>query len=158
MSASRLSNPDLPDRIKAKLTIDLDFAKDDQPRIGEVLQRIIENLGISNEGDGSCTPHSHYRYKLETNLPQEPMTVERLFDLFDEAREPGEPSSAELLAESLHPDFDQAQAWWERLSDAQRNWFVEKFPTVKLVTKAWEVHRDMDFADRAFFQALSQSS
>lgn len=25
---------------------------------------------------------------------------------------------------------------------------------VKLVTKAWEVHKEMDFADRVFFQTL----
>lgn len=153
-----MSNPDLPDRIKAKLTIELDFAKEDQPLIGDVLQNIIASLGISSEGNGSRTAQSHYRYKLESNLPKEPMTVDRLFDLFDEAREPGEPSSAELLAESMHPDYEQAHAWWEGLNEAQRNWFVEKFPAVKMVTKAWETHRDMDFADRAFFQALSQSS
>ena len=140
-----MSNPDLPDRIKAKLTIDLDFAKEDQPLIAEVLQRIIENLGISNEGNGSCTPRSHYCYKLETNLPQEPLTVERLFDLFDEAREPGEPSSAELLAESLDPKFEQAETWWESLSGAQQKWLLEKFPEVKLVTKAWEAHKKYGF-------------
>ncbi|WHL30255.1 hypothetical protein QJS63_29410 (plasmid) [Pseudomonas juntendi] len=33
-----MSDEKIPDRIKAKLTIELDFAKEDQPLIGEVLQ------------------------------------------------------------------------------------------------------------------------
>ncbi|MEV1198099.1 hypothetical protein ABZQ24_29370 [Pseudomonas aeruginosa] len=58
-----MSNEKLPDRIKATLTIELDFAKEDQPLIGEVLQGIIENLGFSSEGNGSRTTQSHYSYK-----------------------------------------------------------------------------------------------
>ncbi|MBB3105253.1 hypothetical protein [Azomonas macrocytogenes] len=39
-----MNNQKLSDRIKATLTIELDFAKEDQPLIGEVLQGIIESL------------------------------------------------------------------------------------------------------------------
>ena len=149
-----MSSEKLPDRIKATLTIELDFAKEDQPLIAEVLQGIIDNLGFSSSGNGYRTAQSHYSYKLESNLPKEPMTMERLFDLMDEASEPGEPTAAERFAESMHPDFEKAEAWWESLSEAQRRWFLEKFPEVKLVTKAWEVHQQMAFADRMFFQTL----
>lgn len=145
---------ELPDRIKATLTIELDFAKEDQSLISEVLQGIIENLGFSSEGNGSRTAQSHYSYKLESNLPKEPMTLERLFDLMDEALEPGEATTAERIAESMHPDYDQAQNWWEALSEAQKRWFIEKHPDVKLVTRAWEIHNKMDFADRVLFQTL----
>ena len=41
-----MSDEKIPDRIKAKLTIELDFAKEDQPLIGEVLQGILDNLGL----------------------------------------------------------------------------------------------------------------
>ena len=88
-----MSDEKIPDRIKAKLTIELDFAKEDQPLIGEVLQGILDNLGLSSEGSGSRTAQSHYSYKLESNLPKVPMTMERLFDLMDQAREPGEPTA-----------------------------------------------------------------
>ena len=50
-----MSDEKIPDRIKAKLTIELDFAKEDQPLIGEVLQGILDNLGLSSEGSGSRT-------------------------------------------------------------------------------------------------------
>ena len=80
-----MSDEKIPDRIKAKLTIELDFAKEDQPLIGEVLQGILDNLGLSSEGSGSRTAQSHYSYKLESNLPKVPMTMERLFDLMDQA-------------------------------------------------------------------------
>ncbi|ELM3831342.1 hypothetical protein RYY46_005598 [Pseudomonas aeruginosa] len=149
-----MTDEKIPDRIKAKLTIELDFAKEDQPLIGQVLQDILDNLGLSSEGSGSRTAHSHYRYKLESNLPKVPMTMERLFDLMDEAREPGEPTAAEQIAESMHPDYDAAVEWWESLAEGQKQWFIEKYPEVKLVTSAWEVHKGMDFADRVFFQTL----
>ena len=153
-----MSNQELPDRIKATLTIELDFAKDDQPLIAEVLQGIIDNLGFSGQGNGSRTAQSHYSYKLESNLPKEPMTVDRLFDLMDQAREPGEPTTGELIEESMHSDYNQAQGWWESLTEAQKQWFIEKHPEVKLVTKAWEAHKEMDFADRVFFQTLNKSN
>lgn len=86
------------------------------------------------------------------------MTMERLFDLMDEAREPGEPTAVERIAESMHPNYDEAQDWWESLVEAQKQWFIEKYPEVKMVTKAWEVHKDMDFADRVFFQTLNKSN
>lgn len=149
-----MSNQRLPDRIKATLTIELDFASEDQPLIEGVLQGIIENLGFSSEGNGSRTAQSHYSYKLESNLPKQPMTMNRLFALIDQAREPGEPTAQERIAESMHPDYDLAQVWWEGLSEAQKQWFIEKYPDVKLVTKAWRAHKEMDFAGQAFFQTL----
>nr|WP_205701706.1 hypothetical protein [Escherichia coli] len=150
----KMSDEKIPDRIKAKLTIELDFAKEDQPLIGEVLQGILDNLGLSSEGSGSRTAQSHYSYKLESNLPKVPMTMERLFDLMDQAREPGEPTAAEQIADSMHPNYDEAVDWWESLAEGQKQWFIKKHPDVKLVTKAWEVHKEMDFADRVFFQTL----
>nr|WP_246777418.1 hypothetical protein [Escherichia coli] len=85
-------------------------------------------------------------YKLESNLPKVPMTMERLFDLMDQAREPGEPTAAEQIADSMHPNYDEAVDWWESLAEGQKQWFIKKHPDVKLVTKAWEVHKEMDFA------------
>ncbi|EMA3568439.1 hypothetical protein [Pseudomonas aeruginosa] len=149
-----MSDEKIPDRIKAKLTIELDFAKEDQPLIGEVLQGILDNLGLSSEGSGSRTAQSHYSYKLESNLPKVPMTMERLFDLMDQAREPGEPTAAEQIADSMHPNYDEAVDWWESLAEGQKQWFIKKHSDVKLVTKAWEVHKEMNFADRVFFQTL----
>lgn len=154
MQVDIMNKQELPDRIKATLTIELDFAKEDQPLIGEVLQSIIDSLAFSSAGNGARTAQSHYNYKLESNLPKEPMTMDHLLDLVDQAREPGEPTAREQIAESMHPDYDQAQGWWESLTEAQKQWFVEKYPEVKLVTKAWEVHKEMDFADRVFFQTL----
>lgn len=150
-----MNNQELPDRIKATLTIELDFAKDDQPLIGEVLQMIIGSLGFSSAGNGSRTAQSHYSYKLESNLPTEPMTMDNLLDLADQALEPGEPTARERIAESMHPDYDQANDWWESLAETQQKWFMKKYPEAKLVTVAWEVHKQMDFADRVFFQTLA---
>ncbi|MHC5194884.1 hypothetical protein ACYSUW_14115 [Pseudomonas frederiksbergensis] len=149
-----MNKQELPDRITAKLTIELDFAKEDQPLIGEVLQNIIDSLGFSSSGTGSRTMQSHYSYKLESNVPSEPMTMDHLLDLADQAIEPGEPTARERLAESMHPDYEEADAWWEGLTDAQREWFINKYPKAKLVTVAWAAHKQMDFADRVVFQAL----
>lgn len=149
-----MSKPELPDRIKAKLTIDLDFAKEDWELVSEVLHQIIDNLAISSEGNGSRTTRSHHSYKLESNLPKSPMTMERLFEMFDEAREPGEPSAIELFADSMHPRHEEAMTWWDGLAVAQREWFLEKYPEVKLSTQAWERHRVMCDADRKIFDGL----
>ncbi|MGF6282312.1 hypothetical protein ABH908_000204 [Pseudomonas frederiksbergensis] len=149
-----MNKPELPDRIKAKLTIELDFAREDQPMIGQVLLNIIDCLGISSSGSGSHTRQSHYSYKLESNLPSEPMTMDHLLDMADEACEPGEPTARERIAESMHPDYEEADAWWEGLTESQKEWFINKYPGTKLVTVAWATHKQMDFADRVIFQAL----
>lgn len=145
---------DLPDRIKMKLTIELDFAREDQPLIQDLLQHILDHLWMSGSGEGSCTAQSHFSYKLESNAPSEPMTMEKLFEVMDQAREPGEPSMAERMEESMNPDYEKAEEWWDSLSEGQRKWFCEKYPEVKLVTKAWDVHKQMSFADRSLFMAL----
>ncbi|HGO9799708.1 TPA: hypothetical protein ACLEB8_004898 [Pseudomonas aeruginosa] len=149
-----MSEQNLPERIKATLTIELDFAREDQPLMLGVLQDIIDNLGISSQGNGSRTAQSHYSYKLESNVPSQPMTMERLLSIYDESIEPGEPTAGELIAESMHPKYDEAQVWWEQLKEAQKSWFIDKYPEVKLVTKAWETYRSMDFAERVIFQTL----
>ena len=153
-----MSKPELPDRIKATLTIDLDFAKEDMPQVGEVLHQIVDSLSISGQGNGSRTAKSHYSYKLESNLPKVPMTMERLFDMFDEAREPGEPSARELIADSMHPGHDEAVEWWEGLASEQREWFLQKYPDVRLPTHARERHQGMSDADRREFDGLSAQS
>lgn len=144
----------LPERIKMKLTVELDFAKEDQPLIPDVLQHILDHLWLSGSGNGSRTAQSHFSYNLETNVPSEPMTMDKLFEVMDQAREPGEPSVTERMAETMHPEYDQAEAWWEALSEGQKQWFCEKHPDVKMVTKAWEVQKEMPFADRVVFEAL----
>ncbi|HEP8970227.1 TPA: hypothetical protein VDU83_002565 [Pseudomonas aeruginosa] len=149
-----MSDQNLPERIKATLTIELDFAREDQPLIADVLQDIIGNLGFSSQGSGSRTAQSHYSYKLESNLPSQPMTMDRLFSMYDESIEPGEPTALELFAESLHPNVDEANAWWEQLTEAQKDWFSKQYPDVKLLTKAWDTYQSMDFAQRVFFQTL----
>lgn len=150
-----MSDQNLPDRIKATLTIELDFAKEDQPLISDLLQDIIDNLGISSQGNGSRTAQSHYKYKLESNLPSQPMTMDRLLNLYDQSIEPGEPTAGELIAESQHPDLEKAEGWWDQLTEAQKDWFIKRYPDVKLVTLAWETYQRMDFAERVFFQTLA---
>ncbi|RCI72804.1 hypothetical protein DT376_21745, partial [Pseudomonas aeruginosa] len=58
------------------------------------------------------------------------------------------------ISEAIHPNYDEAVDLWESLSEGQTQWFIKKYPEVKLVTKSWEVHEGMDFADRVFFQTL----
>lgn len=118
---------------------------------------IIDNLGISSSGRGSRTPQSHYSYKVESNLPAEPMTVDRMLEVMDQAREPGEPTTEERFAEMVHPEYDKEHDWWEGLTEAQKEWFIEKHPGVKLVTKAWEAHKEMSFADKVIFQTLGST-
>ncbi|EMN3634459.1 hypothetical protein R3Q56_006706 [Pseudomonas aeruginosa] len=142
------------ERIKAKLTIELDFAKDDQHLIAGVLRDVIDNLAISNRGNGSVTAASHYSYNLFSNLPSEPVTLDRLFQLFDEAADPGEPTFKERILDSLHPEYEQALEWWESLSARQQEWFIQKYPGVKLASKAYEVYRAMDAMNKAMIQAL----
>jgi hypothetical protein len=149
-----MNDQELPDRVKATLTIDLDFAKEDLSLVGEVLQNIIDSLGFSGSGSGSRTAQSHYTYKLESNLPSTPMTMEKLIDLADQSVEPGEPTARERIAETFHPDYEQAEKWWDGLTEAQRDWLINKFPDANLVTKAWEAHKQLEFAEKVFFQTL----
>lgn len=149
-----MNDQNLPDRIKATLTIELDFAKVDQPLIHGILQQIIDNLGISSSGNGSATASSHYSYNVESNLPKQPMTMDRILDLADAAGAPGQPTARERIAESMRPDYEQALEWWEGLSEAQQLWFIEKHPTAQLVTSAWDINRELPFADRALLDAL----
>lgn len=149
-----MDNQDQPDRIKATLIIDLDFAKADQGHISGVLQNIIDNLWLSGSGEGSATQQSHYAYKLISNQKSEPMTMDRLLDLFDENREPGEPTARERIEETQHPEYDQALDWWDELSQVQRDWFMEKHPGLTLVTKAWDAHKAMTADDKAHFLNL----
>lgn len=145
---------DNSDRIKAKLTIELDFAKEDQHLIAGVLQDVLDNLGFSSQGSGSRTPASHFSYRLESNLPSVPITLDRLFDMLDESADPGEPTFKERILDSLHPEYEQALEWWESLSARQQEWFIQKYPGVKLASKAYEVYRAMDAMNKAMIQAL----
>lgn len=142
------------ERIKAKLTIELDFAKDDQHLIAGVLRDVIDNLAISNRGNGSVTAASHYSYNLDSNLPSEPVTLDRLLQIFDEAADPSEPTFQERILDSFHPEYEQALEWWESLSARQQEWFVQKYPGVKLASKAYEAYRSMDAMNKAMIQAL----
>ncbi|SUE95760.1 Uncharacterised protein [Ectopseudomonas mendocina] len=143
-----------PDRIKAKLTIDIDFAKEDQPLIMEVLQNILDNLPISSSGNGSRTKHSHYSYKLETNQPSQPMTMERLFDIMDQAREPGEPSMGERMAESMRSDYEQIEQWWDKLNDLQKAWFRENYKGITLISQAYDIYQKYEPQEKAVFDRL----
>ncbi|MBD9674943.1 hypothetical protein IB275_30480 [Pseudomonas sp. PDM21] len=149
-----MSGPDLPDRIKATLTIDLDFAKADQPLIGGVLQDILGNLSISANGRGSINRDSHYSYKLTSNLPPVPMTMDRLFELFDAQREEGEPTAAERLQDSMRPDYEQAVEWWQGLNGAQQGWFLEAHKGTNTFTKAWDIYQAFSPSERVAFDIL----
>lgn len=151
-----MDNENLPDRIVAKITIDLDFAREDQPLISEVLQSILDNLGISNSGKGSRTAQSHYSYKLESNQPSVPMTLETLLDIADQSLDPGEPTARERIAESLRPDYDEVFEWWEGLAETQRQWLRDNHPEARLVTHAWDIYKSLDTNDRVFFQGLTK--
>lgn len=145
---------DNQDRIKLKLTIEMDFAREDQPRIMPVLEDIIGNLSFSSSGNGMPTKNSSYSYKLESNQPSQPMTLDKMIELVDAHAAPGEPTASEIIAETNHPEFEQAEEWWATLSEQQQQWFIKKHPEIKLVTKAWEANKAMSFADKVFFQTL----
>lgn len=149
-----MDNQPQQDRIKATLTIDLDFDKADQDRISGVLQGIIDNLWLSGKGSGSVTKHSHFSYSLKSNQPSKPMTMDRLLDLVDLNREDGEPSAREQIAETQHPDYEAALEWWEGLAQPQREWFMQKHPGLTLVTKAWEAHNVLSPADKSHLQSI----
>lgn len=149
-----MNNQEQPDRIKATLTINLDFAKEDQPLISGVLQQIIDNLGLSGSGNGWPTANSQFDYKLTHNQPSEPVTMDRLLDLFDANREPGEPTARERIEESQHPEYEEALDWWDGLNQAQRGWIMEKHPGLTLVTKAWEANKVLSPVDQNHFQNL----
>lgn len=145
----------LPDRIKATITIELDFAKEDQPLIGEVLSNIVtEMIPFSSQGNGHRTKTSRYSYKVESNLPKEPMTVDRMFELMDANREPGEPTAAEKIEDSMHPEYEQAVAWWESLNDSQRAWFMDQHPEIKTFSKAYEAYKSLDLADKTILNIM----
>lgn len=146
-----------PDRIKATITIELDFAKEDQPMISGVLENIIESLSISGSGKGSATKNSHYSYKVESNLPSKPMTMERLFELFDANREPNEPTAMEKIQDSMHPEYEQAIQWWEDLTELQQKWFIETHPEITTFTKAWETFKNYSEEEKVALHVIGLS-
>lgn len=142
-------------RITATVTIELDFAKEDQPLIAGVLKDIVsEMLPISSKGNGMPTKNSRYFYTMTSNQPAQPMTLERLFDMVDAAREPGEPTAAEKIMDSRHPEYEEAVAWWEALNDAQRGWFISQYPDVKLFSKAYQLFEGFDEADKTILKIM----
>lgn len=149
-----MSNDDTNDRIKSTITIKLDYAKEDQPLIDEMLKQIIVNLKLSRPDNGERTSRSYYTWTLDTDIDSKPKTVESLMGLFDPQREPGDPSALEQLLETRHPHYDEACAWWESITQPQQAWFNKTYPDVTLVTAAWEVYQNMDVATRTMFHAL----
>lgn len=121
----------IPDRIKATLTINLDFAKEDQDKIVLALNNIIDSLSIGSSGKGSVTPSSHYDFKLDSNLPSEPMTLDRMFDLVNQSLEPGELTVQERYAEMNDPLYEVAEAWIQTLSDDDLSKMAADFPNAR---------------------------
>lgn len=130
----------LPDRIKATITIELDFAKEDQPLIGEVLSNIVtEMIPFSSQGNGHRTKTSRYSYKVESNLPSEPMTLDRMFELIDANREPGSLTVREQYAEMDDPLYETAQEWIERRTDEELNELGKQYPEAKSTLQLYKL-------------------
>lgn len=75
------------ENIKLSLVIDFDIAHKHKDRIVPIMEEIVNNLFLSSSGNGVITPGSTYQYKLTSNQPSEPMTVDRLFELIRQAQE-----------------------------------------------------------------------
>lgn len=86
--------------VKATITIEIEAPNADE--IGLAFQNAVDGISFgSSSGNGMTTNGSRYHYLVETNLPKEPMTVPRLFQMMSENLETDEEREAfaDLIAQ-----------------------------------------------------------
>jgi hypothetical protein len=67
---------------KATITITIEGPSPDE--FGLALSNATDSLGFGSAGNG-CTPNgTAYRYEIDSNLPSEPMTLDRLLKFMDD--------------------------------------------------------------------------
>lgn len=81
--------PDPKERITLSLTIDFDVDMKYKDMIIPIMEEIVGNLAFSGSGNGIIKPGSTYQYKLTTNQPSQPITLERIMELIDQHNQEG---------------------------------------------------------------------
>nr|WP_181377567.1 hypothetical protein [Pseudomonas aeruginosa]AVE20446.1 Hypothetical protein [Pseudomonas aeruginosa] len=90
----------LPERIKMKITIEIDAPSDALEEIPQMIDNAIDGVKFgSASGNGFLLGQKgSYRYTVEDNLPRKPATLETLFGMFDAQLAPGELTSEVRMA------------------------------------------------------------
>ncbi|WP_241360775.1 hypothetical protein, partial [Pseudomonas aeruginosa] len=90
----------LPERIKMKITIEIDAPSDALEEIPKMIDNAIDGVKFgSASGNGFLLGQKgSYRYTVEDNLPRKPATLETLFEMFDGQLAPGELTSEVSMA------------------------------------------------------------
>lgn len=143
---------DNQNRITLNLSIDFDIDSQYKDRIIPIMEEIVGSLSFSSSGQGTIKPGSTYQYKLTSNQPSQPMTMEKMFQIIDAHRAPGEATMEELLADSMHPEYELAMDWWEGLAHSQKEIMRKMYePPITTVTQAWETYKQLgEYEKRAF--------
>lgn len=142
------------DRIKLNLSIDFDIDSQYKDMIIPIMEEVIGNLSFSSSGNGTIKPGSTYSYKLISNIPPQPMTLEKMFEIMDAHREPGEPSMEERITESMREDYEQIEQWWDKLNDLQKQWFRENYKGITLISQAYDIYQKYEPKEKAVFDRL----
>lgn len=67
---------------KATITITIEGPTPDE--FGLALSNATDSLGFGNAGNGVTPNGTAYRYEIASNLPSEPMTLDRLLKMMDD--------------------------------------------------------------------------
>lgn len=130
---------DTKEPFKVKITIEIETS--DQDEISPAIDQAIEGIRFgAAEGQllmqsgGKCT------YKIEDNLPRKPFTVDTMFKLYNEERAPGTPT-LETLLELTMSGGEEAAAWWDSLTEAERYQWLTQHEHIRAPSEAWEEYR-----------------
>lgn len=124
-------------RLKMKIVIEID-AKNIED-IGGMIDNAVDGIkfgspkgnGYLLEGKGS------YTYVVEDNLPRGPLTADKLFEMFNEQRDPGTPT-VETILELTMEAGDEAAEWWQGLSEQERYQWLTTHEGISTPLQAWK--------------------
>ncbi|AGL45977.1 hypothetical protein JOY19_33465 (plasmid) [Pseudomonas aeruginosa] len=131
----------LPERIKMKITIEIDAPSDALEEIPKMIDNAIDGVKFgSASGNGFLLGQKgSYRYTVEDNLPRKPATLETLFEMFDGQLAPGELTSEVSMA-ILAVGGEDALQWWTQLGEHGRYSWINK-PGINTPIDAWQEYR-----------------
>lgn len=128
----------LPERIKMKITIEIDAPSDALEEIPQMIDNAIDGVKFgSASGNGFLLGQKGaYRYTVEDNLPRKPATLETLFEMCDAQLAPGELTSEVRMA-ILAVGGEDALQWWTELGEHGRYRWINK-PGIDTPIDAWQ--------------------
>ena len=131
--------PPEQERFKVKISIEIDAVETKD--IGDMIDNAVDAIKFgSASGNGVLLGgKGSYTYVVEDNLPRKPMTPEVMFEMYNEQREPGEPT-LETIIDLTMEGGEEAAEWWQDLSEKERYQWLTSHEGITTPLQAWQKH------------------